>query len=504
MRVSAEEAQTHLRGDYSSRRRLWNTAARRPRWRGNAPYISSSRGTGTTRGARRAHAIRCYAAALPVYQHDGAPLATLGSNAAAAVARPRSDASSAEPAEGWSRATEHLHFALGRQVAHAGSILAAGDYFRRLLECARRQPAATQATYLREYLYVARCAADAATAAADADEKGTETEANGSEPATDADPAGALTAELAADERLPLPIVDVGDVRVHFQDGHSDAVSAPVGGETPACASWPASRWASMEEDGLVPAGLQGGGATWLDKPREKGAEQRGVCAAGEEVGVDVRFRNPLKVPIDVTDVRLACEFADAGTGTGTGTNSGTNEAPSARAAKTWVSTPAAAAALEPGETVTIRLGCTPARAGTLRIVGVDVDAVRRQTRIQTLRRTRAEDATRARRGRRVGVDPRRAAGETIGVHRRARDAAIGRFARGLPATLPRAPPRSRRFACETSRASGRTAVRVPPPTAFACVSQRAASPSPPTSPPPAKYRDPAETNGFVPRTNCF
>ena len=377
MRVSAEEAQTHLRGG------LLLEAAAMEYCRASPPMARKCAihlvlaGHRYNQGGARAHAIRCYAAALPVYQHDGAPLATLGS--AAAAAKPRSDASSAEPAEGWSRATEHLHFALGRQVAHAGSILAAGEYFRRLLECARRQPAATQATYLREYLYVARCAADAAAAApaaaADETEKGTETETGsaGSEPATDAGLAAGRTAELVADERLPLPIVDAGDVRVHFQDGHSDAVSAPVGGETPACASWPASRWASMEEDGLVPAGLQGGGATWLDKPREKGAEQRGVCAAGEEVGVDVRFRNPLKVPIDVTDVRLACEFADAGTnaGTGTGTGTGTNEAPSARAAETWVSTPAAAAALEPGETKTIRLGCTPARAGTLRIVGV-------------------------------------------------------------------------------------------------------------------------------------
>ena len=153
-------------GDYSSRRRLRNTAERRPPWCANAPYISSSRGTDTTRGFR-AHAIRCYAAALPVYQHDGAPSATIGSEGGTeggASTRGSGSNASAESAERWSRATEHLHFALGRQVAHAGSILAAEEYFRRLLECARRQPAATQSTYLREYLYVARCAADAAAA----------------------------------------------------------------------------------------------------------------------------------------------------------------------------------------------------------------------------------------------------------------------------------------------------------------------------------------------------
>ena len=311
MRVSAEEGQTHLRGG------LLLEAAATEYCRASPPMVRKCAihlvlaGHRYNQGGFRAHAIRCYAAALPVYQHDGAPSATIGSEGGTeggASTRGSGSNASAESAERWSRATEHLHFALGRQVAHAGSILAAEEYFRRLLECARRQPAATQSTYLREYLYVARCAADAAAA----DEKNeTETGSDGSTP-------DGFEPASNADERLPLPIVDAGDVRVHFQDGHSDAVSAPAGGETPACASWPASRWASMEEDGLVPPGLQGGGATWLDKPREKGAEQRGVCAAGEEVGVDVRFRNPLKIPIDVTDVRLACEFeADAGSGGG-------------------------------------------------------------------------------------------------------------------------------------------------------------------------------------------
>ena len=388
MRVSAEEGQTHLRGG------LLLEAAATEYCRASPPMVRKCAihlvlaGHRYNQGGFRAHAIRCYAAALPVYQHDGAPSATIGSEGGTeggASTRGSGSNASAESAERWSRATEHLHFALGRQVAHAGSILAAEEYFRRLLECARRQPAATQSTYLREYLYVARCAADAAAA----DEKNeTETGSDGSTP-------DGFEPASNADERLPLPIVDAGDVRVHFQDGHSDAVSAPAGGETPACASWPASRWASMEEDGLVPPGLQGGGATWLDKPREKGAEQRGVCAAGEEVGVDVRFRNPLKIPIDVTDVRLACEFeADAGSGGGvagaevpstasstapsTASSTVSSTAPSSApstepstAPSTWVSTPPAAATLEPGETTTLRLGCTPSRAGTLRIVGV-------------------------------------------------------------------------------------------------------------------------------------
>ena len=63
---------------------------------------------------------------------------------------------------GWSRAKEHLHFALGRQVAHAGEMTGAGRYFRELLTCAERQPAATQATYLKEYLFVCQRAMETA------------------------------------------------------------------------------------------------------------------------------------------------------------------------------------------------------------------------------------------------------------------------------------------------------------------------------------------------------
>ena len=157
-------------------------------------------------------------------------------------------------------------------------------------------------------------------------------------------------------------------------------------------------------------------------------------------------------------------------------------------APSTWVSTPPAAATLEPGETTTSTRVYALAR-GDASHRRRDVDTVRRHTRVSTLRRSRAEDASRARRERRARVDSRRAARETFGVHRGARDAAVGGRSKDSRRRSPREPPRSRRFACETSRAAGRTAARerVPPRTAFACVFRRAASPFPPTSPPRAK-----------------
>ena len=279
---------------------------------------------------------------------------------------------------------EHLHFALGRQVAHAGSILAAEEYFRRLLECARRQPAATQSTYLREYLYVARCAADAAAA----DEK-TKLRLD----RTDLHRTGSNRRRTRTSVCL-FPSSTRATFACTSRMDTATPSRRPRAARRPRARRGPRRVGRAWRRTDWFPR-VTGGGATWLDKPREKGAEQRGVCAAGEEVGVDVRFRNPLKIPIDVTDVRLACEFeADAGSGGGvagaevpstasstapsTASSTVSSTAPSSApstepstAPSTWVSTPPAAATLEPGETTTLRLGCTPSRAGTLRIVGV-------------------------------------------------------------------------------------------------------------------------------------
>jgi len=122
-----------------------------------------------------------------------------------------------------------------------------------LLECAHQQPATTQATYLREYLYVAQCAAEAAAAAeanatGSSDGGGSNGGVEGAEGedvlATGGAPVdgdGAVAAAVAAaamlpageskgaavaavlragaDEGLPLPAIDIGDVYVHFQAG---------------------------------------------------------------------------------------------------------------------------------------------------------------------------------------------------------------------------------------------------------------------------------------------
>ena len=217
---------------------------------------------------------------------------------------------------------------------------------------------------------------------------------------------------------------------------------------------------------------------------------------------MDVRFRNPLKIPIDVTDVRLACEFeADAGRGLRARRYPRRHlrrhprrhlrrylrRHPRRHLRRNPRRHPRRGCPRhrrrrrsEPGETTTLRLGCTPSRAGTLRIVGVTwtlCDATRgfRRFDVRAPRTRRARGANGALEWTRDVPREKRLAFTVVPAMPR-----LEVSLEGLPATLPREPPRSRRFACETSRAAGRTAARerVPPRTAFACVFRRAASPS--------------------------
>ena len=247
---------------------------------------------------------------------------------------------------GWSRAKEHLHFALGRQAAAAGEMAGACRYFRELLTCAESQPAATQATYLKEYLFVCQRAMETLNTTLNP------------EPAGDGSDEKDATNKKA---NPPVPLIDAGDVSVHFNDtrvdlGFTDGLNMNT--NAPKCATWPRATWNALEDDGLVPPGLQGGGATWLDKPREKGGVQRGVCAAGETIGVDVKMTNPLKVEVNVTDTRLVCESEEE--------VAGQNSSPGQKIVAAGQSV-----TLAPKETKIVRLTCTPTTPGRMKILGL-------------------------------------------------------------------------------------------------------------------------------------
>ena len=107
-------------------------------------------------------------------------------------------------------------------MAHAGEMTGAGRYFRELLTCAERQPAATQATYLKEYLFVCQRAMETAEGVPAGD-------CNGKMDGKTGD-------EKMAKPNPPAPLVDVGDVHVRFNDQRvdlgfgGDARAAPTPG----------------------------------------------------------------------------------------------------------------------------------------------------------------------------------------------------------------------------------------------------------------------------------
>ena len=364
MRASAEDSQNHARAA------LLLEGAAHAYLRAEVPMPRKAAIHMVLAGHRfnqaqlRAYAVRCYASALTVYAHEGAPLGRLAASWSRLGVDGKvlnddrdgvrsGDRGDTSANAGWSRAKEHLHFALGRQVAHAGEMTGAGRYFRELLTCAERQPAATQATYLKEYLFVCQRAMETAEGVPAGD-------CNGKMDGKTGD-------EKMAKPNPPAPLVDAGDVHVRFNDqrvdlgfgGDARAATTP-GVSEPACAAWPRSRWNALEEDGLIPPELRAvGGPTWLDRPREKGGVQRNVCVLGEPIGVDVRVRNPLKVEVSVTNARLVCELEES-----EGESGGTDGVSAA-------STPAITVALSPKETKTVRLVCVPSAPGKMRIVGV-------------------------------------------------------------------------------------------------------------------------------------
>ena len=292
----------------------------------------------------RAHAVRCYASALPVYETPrlSSALSRGGDEASGETETASFFPDGSRVKTPWARAREHLHFALGRQITKCGTLPSGVAHFEKLLRCADGVSAAAQETYVREFLFV---------------------EGGGARPdeASAAPPGAPSDAFLGA----CLPEIDAGDVIVSFEDDRAtaaaSAASVAVSEET----------WRALESDGVVPARLAdagSGGATWLNAPsagrkKKNGGEQTGVCAAGETVFVETRFRNPLAIPIAAADVSLRCAFETSG--------DDASDAAADDDAAALVSTPATTVTLRPLETRRVRLACVPRREGTLRVLGV-------------------------------------------------------------------------------------------------------------------------------------
>lgn len=173
--------------------------------------------------------------------------------------------------QGWKYISDHVHFHLGRLSHFLGSFDLAILHFMKLISCSHQSPT-NQSNFLREFLYV-------------------------------------VQNTVGKDKvlELDLPAVKVENVCVHFEDHRTYASSA--------AAAAPEEIWGPVEE-GLLPA-VTVTLHTWMDAPSKSLPQVKdfNICVAGEDIGVDVEFSNPLQIPIDISSICLSCEFIETAAG---------------------------------------------------------------------------------------------------------------------------------------------------------------------------------------------
>uniref|UniRef100_A0A8D0A1H9 Trafficking protein particle complex subunit 8 n=1 Tax=Sander lucioperca TaxID=283035 RepID=A0A8D0A1H9_SANLU len=255
-----------------------------------------------SKAGQRRHALRCYCQAMQVYKERG-----------------------------WSLAEDHINFTIGRQSFTLSQPENAVTAFRHILTNDSRQTATQQGAFLREYLYVYKVTAST----------------------------------LCHLPELPLPCIHSSATRVYF--GHERRLAE---GEKQAATHVSldqeydqdtAAMWGHLEEQlvaaanrGTVPANFQ---PTQCCLNSQTDNLRHPLAVAEEPIIVEVTFRNPLKVPLALSNLSLLWRFSADGA------------SPSQDRTTDW----SAAEVITNEETVSVgaRLRLLPHATGQLHIVGV-------------------------------------------------------------------------------------------------------------------------------------
>uniref|UniRef100_A0A8D0A782 Trafficking protein particle complex subunit 8 n=1 Tax=Sander lucioperca TaxID=283035 RepID=A0A8D0A782_SANLU len=256
-----------------------------------------------SKAGQRRHALRCYCQAMQVYKERG-----------------------------WSLAEDHINFTIGRQSFTLSQPENAVTAFRHILTNDSRQTATQQGAFLREYLYVYKVTAST----------------------------------LYSLPELPLPCIHSSATRVYF--GHERRLAE---GEKQAATHVSldqeydqdtAAMWGHLEEQlvaaanrGTVPANFQ---PTQCCLNSQTDNLRHPLAVAEEPIIVEVTFRNPLKVPLALSNLSLLWRFSADGA------------SPSQDRTTDW----SAAEVITNEETVSARLRLLPHATGQLHIVGVVYD----------------------------------------------------------------------------------------------------------------------------------
>ncbi|XP_069587351.1 trafficking protein particle complex subunit 8 isoform X3 [Ranitomeya imitator] len=209
-----------------------------------------------SKAGQKKHALRCYCQAMQVYK-----------------------------GKGWSLAEDHINFTIGRQSVTLRQLDNAVSAFRHILINDSKQPALQQGTFLREYLYVYKNVCHQA-------------------------PDSPLP-------QLPLPYINSSETRVFF--GHD---RRPAEGEKQAATHVSldqeydgdsSQQWKELEEQvvavvnrGALPLNFQ---PTQYCLSSNSDNSKFPLAVVQEPITVEVSFKNPLKVPLLLTDLSLLWKF---------------------------------------------------------------------------------------------------------------------------------------------------------------------------------------------------
>ncbi|KAK4396586.1 Trafficking protein particle complex subunit [Sesamum angolense] len=165
----------------------------------------------------------------------------------------------------WRHIRDHVHFHIGKWYAFLGMFDEAINVLE-VLACGH-QTKATQELFLREFFRIIQ-------------ETG-------------------KTYEVL---RLQLPVINFPLIKVVFEDHRTYASTA--------AASVRESLWKSWED--MIPS-LSVIKTNWLESQQKvlpKKYKESNVCVAGEAIKVDISFRNPLQIPISISNVSLICKHS--------------------------------------------------------------------------------------------------------------------------------------------------------------------------------------------------
>ncbi|XP_048107655.1 trafficking protein particle complex subunit 8 isoform X4 [Alosa alosa] len=285
-----------------------------------------------SKAGQRRHALRCYCQALQVYR-----------------------------GKGWSLAEDHINFTIGRQSYTLQQPDNAAAAFRHILINDSQQSPTQQAAFLREYLYVYKSV---------------------NQPSGETDTEGVLP-------QLPLPCLNSAQTRVFF--GHERRLAE---GEKQAathvtldqeCDADISRLWIRLEEQvvamvnrGVVPQSFQ---PTQACLSQHTDNLRFPLAVVNEPIIVEVSFRNPLRVPLSLSDLSLLWKFTPEDfsrlpDNTHASSQSITNEKevlnPQTTPKDDIITTEVIAEFnMSPEETKLARLKLLPHQTGELRILGV-------------------------------------------------------------------------------------------------------------------------------------